>query len=68
LGLDSGSLRAALESHEFLESVIADEREAEVLGVRGVPAFIAERKAALSGVQTAENLVQLVHSRLSATA
>jgi predicted DsbA family dithiol-disulfide isomerase len=68
LGLNSGSLRTALESHEFLESVIADEREAEALGIRGVPAFVADRKAALSGVQPVENLIRLVHSTLSESA
>lgn len=60
LGMESESLRQALESHEFKPGVIEDEREAEVLGVSGVPAFIADRKAALSGVQTVENLKGLV--------
>jgi predicted DsbA family dithiol-disulfide isomerase len=60
LGMDAGSLRQALLTHEFLSSVIDDEREAELLGVSGVPAFIAARKAALTGVQPAENLRQLV--------
>lgn len=62
LGLDSNSLNQALTSHEVLERVLADEREAEMLGVRGVPAFIANRRAALSGVQLLENLKQLVES------
>ena len=62
LDLDSNSLKQALTSHEFLERVLADEREAEMLGVRGVPAFIANRRAALSGVQLLENLKQLVES------
>lgn len=60
LEMESKSLRQALESHEFEASVIEDEREAELLGVSGVPAFIADRKAALSGVQTVENLKKLV--------
>lgn len=34
----SDSLRRALEAHEFEKSVLADEREAEALGVSGVPA------------------------------
>ena len=62
LKLDGDSLRQSIISHEFAESVIADEREAARLGVRGVPAFIANRKAALSGVQPAENLMKLVES------
>ena len=62
LGLDSNSLRQALASHEFAASVLADEREAARLGVSGVPAFIANRKAALSGVQPVENLKRLIES------
>ena len=60
LDLDVDSLRRALETGEFKESVVADEREAESLGLNGVPAFVANRKAALSGVQTPENLRKLV--------
>ena len=62
LGLDSLSLRQALISHEFAASVQADEHEAARLGVSGVPAFIANRKAALSGVQPVENLKKLIES------
>ena len=42
--------------------MLADEREAARLGVTGVPAFVADRKAALSGVQPVENLKKLVES------
>ena len=62
LELDSNSLRQALNSHEFAASVLKDEREAARLGVTGVPAFVADRIAALSGVQPFENLKQLVES------
>jgi predicted DsbA family dithiol-disulfide isomerase len=59
-GLDSGSLRTSLQTHEFETSVLADEREAKALEVTGVPAFIANRKAMLSGVQPLENLKKLI--------
>jgi predicted DsbA family dithiol-disulfide isomerase len=62
LELDSDSLRQALTSHEFEASVLADEREAARLGVSGVPAFIANRKTGLSGVQTVESLRRLIES------
>jgi len=65
LGLDSRSLRNALATHEFLPSVLSDEREAGALGINGVPAFVAERKAALTGVQPVENLRRLVQSTMS---
>jgi predicted DsbA family dithiol-disulfide isomerase len=60
LDLEAKSLRQTLAGHEFEKSVLDDEREAEALGVSGVPAFIVDRKAALSGVQPVENLKQLV--------
>ena len=66
LGLDGASLRQALESHSFQASVLEDERDAEALGVTGVPAVVADRKAALSGVQPLQRLQQLVeHVRFS---
>ena len=67
LGLDSGSLSNALETHDFLPAVLSDEHEAAVLGVNAVPAFVADRRAALSGVQPVENLKLLVRSTMSRT-
>jgi len=60
LGLNGESLRGALETHEFEASVLDDVREAQRLGISGVPAFVADRKLALSGVQPGENLRRLV--------
>lgn len=60
LGLESENLRRSLENREFENSVIADEKEAETIGLSGVPAFAADRKVALSGVQSVENLKKLV--------
>ena len=61
LGLDSHSQRQALKTREFEKSVLADERDAARSGVSGVPAFIANRRAALSGVQPLERLKQLAN-------
>jgi predicted DsbA family dithiol-disulfide isomerase len=64
MALDGDSLRAALENDLYLDNVLADEREAKKLGLRGVPAFIANRRVALSGVQSLENLQKFVeHAR-----
>ena len=60
IGLDGESLRRALESREFEHSVREDEREAESLGVASVPAFVADRRGALSGIQPVERLKRLV--------
>jgi predicted DsbA family dithiol-disulfide isomerase len=62
LKLDGDSLRQSMISHEFAPSVMADELAAAPMGVSGVPAFIANRKAALSGVQPVENLMKLIQS------
>jgi predicted DsbA family dithiol-disulfide isomerase len=60
LGLDSNSLTEALKTGEIEKSVLEDERAAARLGVTGVPAFIANRRATLSGVRPVEHLKQLV--------
>jgi predicted DsbA family dithiol-disulfide isomerase len=65
VGLESNALRQALDKDEYLESVLADEREAKKLGISGVPAFVANRKAALSGVQPVENLKKLIEGARS---
>jgi len=66
MGLDDKDLRGALDGNLYLENVLADEREAKRLGLRGVPAFVANRKLALSGVQSVENLRNFVeHARSS---
>lgn len=60
LGLDSGALLRSLVAREFEAEVVEDEREAVELGVSAVPAFVADRVAALSGVQGVEQLRRLV--------
>ena len=60
IGLQGDDWREALANNLYLENVLADEREAKKLGLRGVPAFIANRKIALSGVQSLEALQKLV--------
>lgn len=67
LNMDGERLRRALENGDFLETVLFDEKEAAAIGVSGVPAFVANRRAALSGVQTAENLKQLIDYARSLT-
>jgi predicted DsbA family dithiol-disulfide isomerase len=62
LNLDGQSLRQALVDHQFAASVLADEGEAARLGLSGVPAFVANRRAALTGVQPIENLRTLIES------
>jgi predicted DsbA family dithiol-disulfide isomerase len=65
IGLPGDDLRQALETDLYVDNVLADEREAKKLGLRGVPALIANRKIALSGVQSLENLQKFVEDARS---
>jgi len=60
LELDAASLRRSLASREFEPEVLADERDAELDGVTGVPAFVAARRAMLTGVQPAAALHDMI--------
>jgi len=60
LELDAASLRRALDSREFEAQVLADERDAELLGVTGVPAFVAARRAIVSGVRPVAALREMI--------
>lgn len=58
-GLDGEGLKSALERHEFLGEVIADEERAGAFGLSGVPAFVAAGTV-LFGVQPADALEEFV--------
>lgn len=60
LGLDYSGLADALELHTFQSSVLQDEQDAQRFGVPAVPAFIANRKAALTGAVPGTSLQDLV--------
>lgn len=51
VGLNLEEVKAVLESDRFADEVKSDEREAEQLGVRGVPFFVINRKYGISGAQ-----------------
>lgn len=53
-GLDAERVRALLASNEYAAEVRADEREAQQLGISGVPFFVLGEKFAVSGAQPAE--------------
>jgi predicted DsbA family dithiol-disulfide isomerase len=60
LNLKGEGLRRALRRHEFEAQVLTDERDAAILGINAVPAFVANRRAALSGVQSVVALQTLI--------
>jgi len=64
MGLEGDDLWEALANDLYLENVLADEREVKKLGLSGVPAFVANRRIALRGVQSVKNLQKFVeHAR-----
>ncbi|MEF3305942.1 DsbA family oxidoreductase [Paenibacillus sp. GYB003] len=54
VGLDREEAGRMLAGEEGEADVRADEREAQTLGVRGVPFFVINRKYAISGAQSAD--------------
>jgi predicted DsbA family dithiol-disulfide isomerase len=57
-GLDAAATRAALADGSFAADVRADEREAQELGITGVPFFVLQRRYAVSGAQPADLMLQ----------
>lgn len=51
IGLDRADAVRALETGEHLDAVRADQRQAEELGIRGVPFFVVEGRYGVSGAQ-----------------
>lgn len=51
IGLDPAALKVALETGAYADDVDQDIREAEQLGLRGVPFFVFDRKYGVSGAQ-----------------
>lgn len=62
LKLDADSLLESLQAKEFTGSVIKDELYAEQIGLNTVPAFVANRKNGLTGLQPVENLRRLINA------
>ena len=54
VGLDKKETADMLESNIYMAEVRTDEQEASLLGVRGVPFFVIDRKYGISGAQPTE--------------
>jgi predicted DsbA family dithiol-disulfide isomerase len=57
-GLDGPAVRARLAAHEGYDAIERDEREAQRMGVTGVPFFVFAGKWAVSGAQETEAFVR----------
>jgi predicted DsbA family dithiol-disulfide isomerase len=60
-GLDADEVAATLRTDAFEEQVVADEEQAQALGVTGVPFFVIDRRYGLSGAQPPEALLEVLN-------
>jgi predicted DsbA family dithiol-disulfide isomerase len=60
-GLNETEIRTVLNSDGFLMAVLDDEREAQQLGIRGVPYFVFDRKFAVSGAQSSGTFLKALN-------
>ncbi|MDZ7693945.1 MAG: DsbA family oxidoreductase [Balneolaceae bacterium] len=58
LGLGKDDVETMLESEQYSDDVRRDEKEAQQIGVRGVPFFVLNRKYAISGAQPVHTFVE----------
>jgi predicted DsbA family dithiol-disulfide isomerase len=64
IGLDTAALKIALENGSYADDVKADIREAQQIGVSGVPFFVFNRKFAVSGAQESQIFLQALEKSL----
>ena len=57
IGMDVKEVEMMLASTRYTEEVRSDEREAQQLGVRGVPFFVIDRKRGVSGAQASDHFL-----------
>lgn len=57
IGLDASSVSEVLNSDRYADEVNNDIAEAQMVGVRGVPFFVINRKYAVSGAQASETFL-----------
>lgn len=70
IGLSEEECREALSSKEFAEAVIQDEKQAQQIGIQGVPFFVFNNKYGVSGAQAPEtflDVLQKVHEESAAS-
>ena len=65
IGLVESEIISALSSEDFSKKVNADIKEANEIGVTGVPFFVFDRKYAVSGAQPKESFLNALQQSLS---
>lgn len=58
IGLDKSDINKILDSEEFSKQVRNDERQAQLIGINGVPFFVLNNKYGVSGAQSPETFSQ----------
>jgi len=58
IGLEEGSIKKLLESNQYEDAVDQDIYESRLVGVKGVPFFVLDRKFGISGAQPDEVFTQ----------
>jgi predicted DsbA family dithiol-disulfide isomerase len=61
-GLDAGEITAALDAGTYRDSVAADIRQAQAIGIQGVPFFVLDSKYGVSGAQPPELFAQALET------
>ncbi|MGD8194869.1 DsbA family oxidoreductase [Herbiconiux sp. P18] len=60
IGLDRDDVVRSLEADEYLDDVRADQRQAQELGIQGVPFFVIDGKYGVSGAQDPATFAQVL--------
>lgn len=66
-GMDAKEVETMLNSNLYEDQVRADEKEASMYGIHGVPLFVVNDKYSLSGAQPVEAFVQVLQKILAET-
>ncbi len=66
LGMNPEALKEVLNSERYTREVEADIQDAAQIGVRGVPFFVFDRKAAVSGAQDPQTFTQALQQTFAA--
>ncbi|WP_181347482.1 DsbA family oxidoreductase [Thalassobacillus sp. CUG 92003] len=61
VGLDKQASRNILEASTYEQNVIGEQQEGAELGVQGVPFFVFNRKYAVSGAQSPDTFLDVLH-------
>jgi predicted DsbA family dithiol-disulfide isomerase len=61
-GLDPEDVKQVLGSDDYTEQVRADEQQAQQIGIRGVPFFVLDGRAGVSGAQSTQTFTEALSS------